>query len=260
MRFARIVLLHFEDALQVRSRSFIWFLIAMIQPMILISYWSGLPAKSNATPGWTTPELNTYYLLVVIAVTGIISHIEEKISEDDIQHGELVRYITRPFPYIISNFLEEIPYRIMQCSFGLIAFFLLSSFIDTINIPFANPMTILIFTGALLLSFILQSSFALIAFWIIDAHGIFNALEIVRIVLSGILIPISLLPLWMQPIAYITPFPYLIYFPIISLQGKAPFELQVWVIFMQLLWIAIFGSLYFILWKLGLKKFSGVGQ
>ena len=48
------------------------------------------------------------------------SHIEEDVAEFDIQQGDLVRYLIRPFPYYWIKFIEEIPYRILQGSYGII--------------------------------------------------------------------------------------------------------------------------------------------
>ena len=128
------------------------------------------------------------------------------------------------------------------------------------HIPPVTIWTLLILIGALLLSFLMQASVALIAFWIVEVGGIFDTLEVVRLVLGGTILPIILLPNWIINIAYISPFAYTAYFPITSIQGKLSSETQLWVLCMQGIWIILFICLYKILWFFGLKKFSGVGQ
>ncbi len=260
MRYFKILLLHFEDVMQARSRSFVWFLMSVVNPLILIAFWSGATSGSATIGGFSKSELNTYYLILIIATTCLISHIEDKIGKYDIREGGLVRYLTRPFSYFWLCFFHEIPYRILQGIFGLIGFFILSFFIKTVHIPTITIFTFIILVSAYVLSYLMQSVIGLCAFWITEINGIFNTMEVVRVVLSGIIVPLTFLPYWLASITYILPFSYLTYFPIISLQGKASAHLQIWIIFMQVLWITIFIAIYKIMWRQGVKRFTGVGQ
>lgn len=259
MRYLRILTLHFEDVLQVRSRAFVYFIINIINPLMLILFWQGAFAKQSTISGFSQTQINSYYLLLIIINTTLISHIEEKIAKSDIRSGELVRYLTRPFPYLLISFFEELPHRLIQGLYGIAAYMLLSYFI-TIPPVVISSASVLIIILAYLLSFIIQATISLIAFWIIDMNGILNTLEVIRVVLSGMLIPLSFLPLWMSSIAYTLPFAYFIYFPAITLLGNTTSHMQLWIIFMQVLWIAIFGCTYKLLWYFGIRKFSGVGQ
>ena len=260
MRFVHILLLHFEDALQERMRALIWFLMSLVNPLLLIISWNGALGKSGMMNGWTRTDINTYYLLLIVTSSILISHVEDKIGTMDIREGGLVRYLTRPFSYFWLCFFEEIPYRLLQGIFAVIGFIILTSLIPITHIPPVTIWTLLILIGALLLSFLMQASVALIAFWIVEVGGIFDTLEVVRLVLGGTILPIILLPNWIINIAYLSPFAYTAYFPITSIQGKLSSETQLWVLCMQGIWIILFICLYKILWFFGLKKFSGVGQ
>lgn len=259
MRYLRILTLHFEDVLQVRSRAFVYFLLNIINPLMLILFWQGAYSKQSTISGFSHSQINSYYLLLVIVITVVVSHIEEKIAKNDIREGDLVRYLTRPFPYLVVSFFEELPHRVIQGMYGLIAYLFLSYFI---SIPPAvisiNSLTILLL--AYILCFLIQATISLIAFWIIDLNGVLNTLEVFRMLLSGMLIPLPFLPNWMSSIAYTLPFAYFVYFPVITLQGSTSVHTQYWIIFMQLLWISIFGCIYKLMWHFGIKKFSGVGQ
>lgn len=41
MRYVKIFLLHFQDALHSRARSLVWFPVAFIGPLLLLLFWQG---------------------------------------------------------------------------------------------------------------------------------------------------------------------------------------------------------------------------
>lgn len=260
MRYVRILRLHFEDVLETRSRAFVYFLLNIINPLILILFWKGAFGDSARISGFTHAQINSYYLLLVIVITMTLSHIEENIAKDHIRNGELVRFLTRPFPYLLLCFFTELPHRIVQGVYGILAFLILSFFISGIPDISISATSLSILMLAYVLCFLIQATISLFAFWIVDMNGLLNVWEVARAVLSGILVPLTFLPDWLSSIAYALPFAYIIYFPVISFQGIADMHTQLWIICMQLLWICVFWILYKVLWHFGIKKFSGVGQ
>lgn len=88
-----------------------------------------------------------------------------------------------------------------------------------------DPAAILLLPLALLLAVVV--SFAcrflvnLSAFWIIEVRGPITMYVLVSGLLAGHLIPIQLFPGWLQIIAYATPFPAMIQFPIDLVTGQA---------------------------------------
>lgn len=260
MRYFKILALHFEDVLQERSRAFVYFLLNIVNPLILILFWSGATSNSSIIAGFTRNQINTYYVLLVIVVTIVVSHIEESIAKADIRDGLLVSYLLRPFSYLTFKFFQELPHRVLQGIFGIISYVILSNLIPGVSDAILTPTTVVIIALAYLLCFLMQASIGLLAFWIIEISGVLNMGEVIRAVFSGILVPIVFLPDYLANIAYITPYPYIIYFPVISLQGLADTNLQMWVMSMQIMWITFFYILYKVLWHFGIRQFSGVGQ
>jgi ABC-2 type transport system permease protein len=102
---------------------------------------------------------------------------------------------------------------------------------------------------AVLLSWLVSFTFRflinLAAFWSPNARGIINAGFIFSWLLSGFLMPLRLLPEWVQTIAYLTPFPYMLNLVVEVylglLQGPDLYQ----ALLMQLLWaggLAILGQ------------------
>ncbi len=263
MRYVRIFLLNFQRTLRYRSLSFVWFLCALVDVGIIIFFWNG--ATSGKTiGGWNFSELLTYYLFALTAGQLLISHIEYDVATLHIQQGGLAAFLLKPFSYIRMQCMGEIPWRLLNGYFAIIAVFLFSfiTHIQLKTIPFSFALLLAIVTVVLgfTIAFFYKMVIGLFAFWIIEIRGLFEALEVVTVILFGNLMPISLLPHWLMNIAYMSPFPYVIYFPVLAFEGKLSALNLFQIISVQIIWISVLFFVYKNLWLRGVKKFSAVGQ
>ena len=103
----------------------------------------------------------------------------------------------------------------------------------------------------------MQSIIASFCFWTEKASSIEKLLFIPTLFLSGLLAPVSSFPHYVKSWIYLTPFPYLIDFPANILSGNQTNMLTG--IFIQLLWIILFFSIFKIVWASGTKKFTAMG-
>lgn len=242
-----------------------WAIVALIPPFIIYLYWrSALASNNGVIAGWNLSTISSYYFMLIVASSVVLAHIEEPVSKQDIQEGQLTRFILKPLPYFQFNLFTEVPYRILQGGFSLIALFL---FVLVFGLSFAistDPYVLLLATIITLLGFLICFTFKMIigisALWLTDVGGFYQLLDGIMFVFGGFLLPLSLLPGGIALISYILPFSYMIYFPIVAFQGTQPILELYRIIGIQLLWFLGFLLLYMWLFKKGLKKFSGVGQ
>lgn len=265
MRYVRIFFIHFQEAFYERGRSFVWFLIPLIDALLILAFWIGaLKEKGSLGSDWTLSSISSYYFLLIIAGSFLMMHIEEEVAQHDIQQGGLVRYLLRPFSYFWFKFFNEISWRIIQGFYALIVFllfvFFFGNFVELSSSPQILFLSGIIIILALFLSFTFKMIFGLSAFWITDYTGAQQIVDVVLIVFGGFVIPLEFFPDILKRVAYILPFSYMTYFPIIALQGKlALFEL-LRVIVIQSAWLGGFWLLYRFLWDRGVKEFTAVGQ
>lgn len=262
MRYFRIFLLYFQDAFEQRTRLFIWFLWSIINPFIMILYWKG----ASQTPGhnWSYATLTSYYLLQIIAGEIFMSHTENDVGYEDIQEGQLAIYLLRPFSYFKEKMLSEIPNRIVRGFMGLGILLLVLLFGSNllhiqqslIGILFAIVIGIL----AYILSFTLKMILGLTAFWVTDIGGMFQLSDMFIFIFSGFILPLSLLPNPWETIAYILPYGYIIYFPVIAIQGNLSIRVLLQIIISQFVWIGVTYLIYRYMWKFGIRKFTAIGQ
>lgn len=266
MRYVRILLLHFQQVFEQRSRVFVYFLSSLVNPLTLLWFWSGAHLEEHLqhNNAWTLSSITSYYLLLGVFSALLMSHPEDDVAKIDIQEGNLVAYLLRPFSYFIIRFVNSSSYRILQgimgFSFLFFLFLLYGKFITIVDTPSVILFSIVITILAYFLAFVYKMILGIIAFWIIDINGIFNVSEIILFVFAGYVIPLHFLPQPLQQISYTLPFAYMIYFPVIAFQGKLSTMYALEIISIQLLWIGILFAIYKLMWQKGVQKFSGVGQ
>ena len=80
-----------------------------------------------------------------------------------------------------------------------------------------------------------------------------------ELILSGRLVPLSLMPQWVQNLAWYFPFRWTFGFPIEALVGSMTTNELVGGLGMQLLWVVLGLIAVNIMWKFGVRRFSAVG-
>lgn len=264
MSLLNIFFLHLQQVFHHRLRSLVWFFIPLMNNLTLILFWSGALKNSTPSANWTMTSVTTYYFLLTIAGAMLSSHIEEDIASVDIQQGDLVRYLIRPFSYYWIKFIEEMPYRLLQGSYGIILLILFSLiFGNLIQIspdPFVLGMSGLIAVLAYFMSYTMKVNLGLSAFWFVDSRGFFELFTIILIVFSGGIVPLHLLPTVFQTLSYILPFSYTAYFPIIALQGQLNIPQLFQVVGVQMVWLGALLLLNRVMWSRGIKEFTAFGQ
>jgi len=232
--------------------------MSLFNPVLLLLFWKGSATKINY--GY----IFSYYLLLMIAGSLLISHIEEEVAFYDIKEGRLSSYLLKPFSYYWLRLLGEMPYRMLQGVYGVIVFGGIIIFTHSYNLVTTDViklfLSLWIITLAWFLSFTLQLTIGYIAFWVKDITGLFGSVDILRIVFGGFVMPIAMLPPVFKTASYILPFAYSTYFPVISMQGQLSYSSQILVIGIQLFWLGVLLKLSSFMWKKGIYKFSGVGQ
>jgi ABC-2 type transport system permease protein len=97
----------------------------------------------------------------------------------------------------------------------------------------------------------------MVAFWSEWANAIEDLWFFAYLFLSGYLAPMTLFPEGVRRLAELTPFPYLIYMPTRILMGQPADVARGLTV--SAVWAAVFFLLYRVLWRAGLRRYSGMG-
>lgn len=263
-RYFKIFLLNCQHVFQERGRSFVWFLLSLTTPLIMILFWAGAGNSATKSAGWNFSSFSLYYLLIVIAGSFLISHTEENIAYNDIQKGELSNYLLKPIPYYWIKFAGEIPYRLLQGFFGVVVLAGFIFFFKKAPLPhlslFSFLLNLAIITLAYFLCYTYKVILGLLAFWITEINGAMNISEVVLLLSGGFIVPLTLLPQAVKTVFDFFPFPYIVYYPVAAVSGKLSMQEVALVIGMQSAWLGILTALYYLVWHAGIKEFTAVGR
>jgi ABC-2 type transport system permease protein len=99
----------------------------------------------------------------------------------------------------------------------------------------------------------------MIGFWTTRVSAIFELYFALELLLSGRLVPLALMPMWVQQTAAYLPFKWAFQFPIEVLVGQMPPGQLFAGLGIQLLWIVVSTALMQVVWRMGIRQFTAVG-
>ncbi|WP_414752382.1 ABC transporter permease [Anabaena sp. CCY 9910] len=251
-----LLTVYYAYMVEYRAELILWVLSGSL-PIILMGAW--IKAAQGGSFGLAPVDFARYFLTVFvvrqISVVWVIWEFEREVVE-----GKLSPKLLQPLDPVWHHVASHLSERVARIPFAILLiglFFIL--YPQALWFPSFSQL--LLFTVAVTLAFVLrfviQYTFAMFAFWTERANAIENFWFLFYLFLSGLIAPLDVFPEPVKAIVLFTPFPYLIDFPASLLVG-----LPVDVVrgFLSLLtWIFIFWAVNRLLWRAGLKKYSGMG-
>lgn len=234
-------------------RSFAFTLVAnqVITPLIGLAVWS------TALPG--NNDISIYYFILLGVRLMTVSY-ENHTFSGRIYSGDIADDLLRPHPMVLQPIGENLSIRIWHIIIGapLLLVVYLCLPVMEIKLP-------LVFTAipAILLAACLQFLFtfllAMTAFWTERAHAVVNLGTTLIFLLGGIAVPISLMPPSLQPLIEVLPFRLMMALPAeIIASSMTPANIMNGYQ-LQLVWLAVFSILSYLLWKKGVRRYTVVG-
>jgi ABC-2 type transport system permease protein len=111
----------------------------------------------------------------------------------------------------------------------------------------------------LVLNMMMQSAFAMIAFWTTQSSNVFGLVSGIGQFLSGYIAPLALFPEQFRQVANLLPFRSLVSLPVEMLMGKLSWAEIGFGYAVTLIWLAIFTLIYRLAWRAGLRQYEAVG-
>jgi len=246
---------------QYRFALLIRIIVLVIEPVIYLVVWTTVAeAHGGIVGGYTRGEFAAYYIAWMLVRQMTVS-LGPSDVEDLIRSGELSAMLLRPVnPFHI--FLASGP------SAKVFTFLWLMPILAILVIVFRPTLSpalweIATFAAALVMAYILRFvllwAMQMAAFWITRASALTGMYFAAEFLLSGRLLPISMLPLWAQQIGNVLPFRWSFGFPLDVLLGRlTPLEVGLGFL-IQVAWLLVGAFLIKVLWRAGLRRYSAVG-
>jgi ABC-2 type transport system permease protein len=248
------------EQIQYRAANYMYMLGMVAEPVIYLVVWQTVAAQQGgAVAGITAGQFAAYYIVWTL-VRNINIVFTPYGWEERIREGRLSAQLLRPlFPIVedLGFFLGWKPVVILL--WLPIALFLSLVFRPELH---PGPLNIAVFAVALLGAYLIrslnQSSLGLITFWTTRVGPIFELYIAVELLLSGRLVPMALMPEWVQSLANVLPFQWTFGFPIEALVGNLTPRELLGGLLMQLFWIAVGAVLVRVVWRFAVRRYSAV--
>ncbi len=240
-----------------------FYMIGMIaEPVIYLVVWSTIAGAQGGSVGGYTPGQFAAYYIVWTLVRNMNIVFTPYGWEWRIRQGQLTGMLMRPLHPLHYDISWFAGWKFVVILLWLpIAVVLYLAFQPTLN---PSWLQIAVFAvaiwGAYLIRTMLLWLLGLISFWTTRVSAIFELYFTLELLLSGRLVPLSLMPEWVQSLANFLPFKYAFGYPIEALVGQ-PTPVQLFAgLGMQLFWIVVGALAVQLVWRAGVKQFTSVGN
>lgn len=217
--------------------------------------------SGRTTPGYDAATMCTYVLAGGMSYGIIFSSSTEKDVAEDIYSGTLSSFLTRPLQYLWMRWSLLWPIRFMVILTVPLQLVLIRLVIPAapLQLP-ATALPWLLFVVSIFLSctlfFLLETLAGYTAFWLQRAYGARWMLHLFMVIGCGAYIPTTLLPKPAATLAFLTPYPWLIYGPASMLSTPVSAG---WFLLPQMIWIIAIFFLVLFVWQRGLRRYEAVG-
>jgi ABC-2 type transport system permease protein len=246
--------------IQYRAANYMYMLGMVAEPVIYLVVWQTVAAQNGGSVAGITAGGFAAYYIVWTLVRNINIVFTPYGWEERIREGQLSAQLLRPLFPIVEDLGFFLGWKPVVVLLWLpIAFFLALVFHPVLN---PTPLAVAVFAvsllGAYLIRSLNQSSVGLITFWTTRVGPVFQLYIAVELLLSGRLVPMQLMPGWVQTLANLLPFQWTFGFPIEALVGNLSTEQLLGGLLAQLFWIVVGAILVRVVWHFAVRRYSAV--
>jgi ABC-2 type transport system permease protein len=254
----------FQEGLAYRASGLIWIMTDLVTAVTMPLVWAkaGNIMGGGSIGGFTASDFVLYYLCMLLLGSFITSHIMWELATE-IKEGQFSIILIRPIGFFQYTFFRNLSWRIIRTSLFAPIFFLLllgyRGYLADATIFLGWEFWLSLILGHLV-SFTFVIMMAMFALFVQEAYSIFELYYVPMLFLSGQLFPIAVLPEWARVLAKFFPFYFTTGAPTEILIGRVSGAAVPQTLLIQAAWVVGCYIGAKLLWKKGLKHYTGVGM
>ena len=247
--------------------NWIFYMLGNVMTCVVTYFiWKAVYASGDGGTmgGFDLPQMVVYIVLMFLSNTMIASESGWVVGEE-VRDGSIAMRLLKPISYNATFLFQEIGNKLLT------EFVIALPMIIAVEIgrgvyygaPQFDPLLFLLFlfsaAAAYLMNFFFSICFGFTAFITKNLWGVSVVKECIVNFLSGVVVPLSLLPKGMETVFLLLPFASLNYTPVMIYMGKYRGTTLLWFLCLQLFWTAAFWVLSKLLWRAVSKRLSVQG-
>ncbi|QYR20058.1 ABC-2 family transporter protein [Paenibacillus sp. sptzw28] len=221
---------------------------------VFIQLWSAAydGDSGRVISGFTLKQI-VWYLVFTEALTMAGPALCVRI-EEEVKNGDIAIRLIRPLSYVgfhYVSYMAEAAFRfvIHLAAGSAIAWAFVGA--PAFGLGWLGLLGLSI--GALTLAFLLNAAVALTAFWVEETRGMEFVLQKLQFTVGGMLLPIDLMPEWLQRICAWLPFQAVLYYPARTAVNFQSSQLMPQFA-VQAAWIAVMAAAVVLIYRRGVAK------
>jgi ABC-2 type transport system permease protein len=247
--------------LQYRVAQYFYMLGMIAEPVVYLVVWTTIAEQQGGSVnGISTGEFAAYYIVWTL-VRNMNIVFGAPFWEWRIREGYLSGQLLRPMHILHYDLAYFAGWKFVVVALWVpIAIGLSLVFHPDLH-PTGLEVVVFIVAiwGAYLIRSMFQGVMGMLNFWTTRGAAVFDLYMASEMLLSGRLVPLQLMPGWVQTLADFLPFKWTFYFPIQSLVGNLSTQSLLLGLCAQTLWIGIGLVLFHFAWRAAVRHFSAVG-
>jgi ABC-2 type transport system permease protein len=259
---ARVFAATWSETLAYRNDVLLWTVAEAMVPLVALAVWMTVATGGNIA--LTPRETFTYYVLIFFARAITNAWVSFFLSQE-ILNGKIVADLVRPVWPFWRFIAENVTVKAVRLSIPLVLLLLtlgvapqlFATEVFNVSRSFLAALSILL---AMVLTFVFDSLFGLLAFWLEDSFQIAQFQGVLNFIASGILIPFAAMPPLLLSIFGWLPYRAMISTPVEIMMGQTNGYSTAQLITLQLVWLAIFIVVAVVMWQRGLRRYAVPGQ
>jgi ABC-2 type transport system permease protein len=258
--YAALARTSIAQSFQYRANNYLYMIGMIVEPVIYLVVWSSIARQQGGEVGGFTAGTFAAYYIVWTLVRNMNIVFTPFGWEERIREGEMSAHLVRPIHPIHYDLGSFAGWKVVVIVLWLpIAAVLTLIFRPELDPTIAQVATFSIaIWGAYLIRSFLLWMLGMVTFWTTRVSAIFEAYFAAELLLSGRLVPVSLMPEWVQTLASYLPFESCFGFPITSLVGPITNEELVEGLLRQAFWIG-FGIVgVALMWRRAVVRYTAV--
>jgi ABC-2 type transport system permease protein len=251
-----------QSNFQYRVATYMWLVGMLAEPVVYLVVWTTIADQQGGeVQGITSGQFAAYYIVWTL-VRNMNIVFTPYGWEWRIREGELSAALLRPLHPIHDDIAGFAGWKVVTIVLWLpIAAALWIAFDPELDVRTAEVVAFCAaIWGAYLIRTMFLTALGMVTFWTTRVSALFELMVGLELLLSGRLVPLPLMPGWVEDVAGWLPFQWSFYFPIQTLVGDMTNRELVEGLGMQLLWIVVLTGLFLVVWRFAVRRYSAVGN
>jgi ABC-2 type transport system permease protein len=263
MKYLQVIKLTFQSYFVYRLNFILWRFRSLIFFLTLLFFWLAIYGNRTEFLGYQKAQMLAYVIGIAFLRSLVLSSRSADIA-DQIKSGSLTKLVLRPINIFSYSLSLDFADKFLNLFF---TFFEMGLVLVILRFPFYFPQNLvtllpffIMLALAFLLSFLIGMFLSITAFWTEETWATRYLFWVIILeFFAGAYFPIDILPAWLQKIIYLTPFPYLVFYPLkIWLEQLSSLAIMK-AMTICLFWLFIFFWSVRLLWKKGVKNYGAYG-